>query len=113
MRRAVLYGKLYRFVALRHASLVVTHWRVRRWKKERTEKACWKKASVLWLPIQVLNRSYRGIASFQVRVDEKWLGELLLEPLIHHFSDGPSLLASAAHVLSAGHDPGHLRLARG
>jgi hypothetical protein len=41
------------------------------------------------------------------------LGELLLEPLIDHFPNGPSLLTSAAHVLCAGHDPGHLWLARG
>ncbi len=41
------------------------------------------------------------------------LGELLLEPLINHFSNGPSLPTSATHVLSAGHDPGHLWPARG
>jgi hypothetical protein len=65
------------------------------------------------LPIPVLNQFGGKIVTFQSVSIRERLGELLLEPLIDHFSDGPSLLTSAAHVLGAGHDPGRLRLARG
>src|ERR1700733_5558366 len=40
-------------------------------------------------------------------------GQLLLEPVVYHLPDGSPLLAFAAHVLSAGHDPCGLRPACG
>jgi len=71
------------------------------------------RANLPRLPIQFRISLTGKFSSSKIVSMREGLGELLLQPRINHFSNGPSLLASATHVFCAGHYPSHLRLARG